>query len=134
MRTIEVPLEEWERLLEISKQQMTYRSTFYNKKKWDVVFSTIPRCDGWYFKNYGNTPFDRRIPVAVDGIEFLKELKREFLAVKKAGGRVFLNTKGAYYNTREGKQGEEVQFVIFNIPGIRFTIKPSAMSYRTPQR
>ena len=132
MRTIEVPLEEWERLLEISKQQMTYRSPFYNKKTWPVVLSTNPRGDGWYFKNYGHTPFHRRAPV--DGIEFLKELKREYLAVKKPCGRVFLNTKGAYYNTREGKQGEEVQFVIFNIPGIRFTIKPSAMSYRTPQR
>ncbi len=133
MRTIEVPLEEWERLLEISKQQMAYRSPFYNYKKtrWPVVLSTNARGDGWSFETYGHTPFDRRSPV--DGIEFLEEVKREYLAVKP-GGRVFLNTTGAYYKVREGKETKEVKFVALRIPIKQLIIKPTATVYRTPQR
>ncbi len=129
MRTIEVPLEEWERLLEISKEQMAYRSPYWNKKRWPVILSTNARGDCWYFETYGHTPFDQRPPV--DGVEFLEELKREYIAVRsESGGRVFLNTKGAYYKTRERK---EVQFVALRIPGYGY-IKPLATGYRTPER
>jgi hypothetical protein len=132
MKTIEVPLEEWERLVEVSKQQMTYRSPFYNKTRWPVVLSTNAKGDGWSFKTYGHTPFSKRAPV--DGIKFLEELRREYLAVKPGGGRVFLDTKGAYYNRGKDRQGKEVKFVALNIPGIRYIVKPSATSYRTPQK
>ena len=133
IRTIEVPLEEWNRLVEISKQQMTYRSPFYNYKKtrWPVVLSTNAKGDGWSFETYGHTPFSQRSPV--DGIEFLEEVKREYLAVNPDGGRVFLNTKGAYYKTKQ-RPVKEVKFVALNIPGISYIVKPSATSYRTPQR
>ncbi len=101
MKTIEVSLEEWERLVEVSKQQMAYRSPFYNyrKTRWPVVLSTNAKGDGWSFETYGHTPFGQRAPV--DGIEFLEEVKREYLAVNPDGGRVFLNTKGAYYKTKQ---------------------------------
>jgi len=133
IRTIEVPLEEWERLVEVSKQQMAYRSPFYNynKTRWPVVLSTNAKGDGWSFETYGHTPFGQRAPV--DGIEFLEEVKREYLAVNPDGGRVFLNTKGAYYKTKQSPV-KEVKFVALNIPGIRYIVKPSATSYPTPQR
>jgi len=133
IRTIEVPLEEWSRLVEVSKQQMAYRSPFYNYKKtrWPVVLSTNAKGDGWSFETYGHTPFGQRAPV--DGIEFLEEVKREYLAVNPDGGRVFLNTKGAYYKTKQ-RPVKEVKFVALNIPGISYIVKPSATSYRTPQR
>jgi hypothetical protein len=68
----------------------------------------------------------------VDGIEFLEELKREYIAVRPEGGRVFLNTKGAYYKTGEGK---EVKFVALRIPRIPIRyVKPPGTGYRTPQR
>jgi len=127
IRTIEVPLEEWSRLVEVSKQQMVYRSPFWNKTRWPVVLSTNTKGDGWSFETYGHTPFGQRAPV--DGIEFLEELKREYIAVRPEGGRVFLNTKGAYYKTRRGK---EVKFVALRIP-IRY-VKPPGTGYRTPQR
>ena len=110
MRTIEVPLKEWERLVEVSKQQMASRSPFYIKKRWPVVLSTNSRGDGWSFETYGHTPVGERTPV--DGIEFLEELLREYIAVRPEGGRVFLNTEGGYYKTREKK---EVKFVTLRI-------------------
>lgn len=110
MRTIEVPLEEWEHLVEVSKQQMASRSSFYQKKRWPVILSTNSSGDGWSFETYGHTPLSQRPPV--DGIEFLEELMREYIAVRPEGGRVFLNTKGGYYKTRERK---EVQFVALHI-------------------
>ncbi len=133
IRTIEVPLEEWSRLVEVSKQQMAYRSPFYNyrKTRWPVVLSTNAKGDGWSFETYGHTPFGQRVPV--DGIEFLEEVKREYLAVNPDGGRVFLNTKGAYYKTKQ-RPVKEVKFVALNIPGISYIVKPSTTSYRTPQR
>ncbi len=61
MVTIEVPLE-------ISKQQMAYRSPYWNKKRWPVILSANARGDGWSFETYGHTPFNQRAPV--NGITF----------------------------------------------------------------
>jgi hypothetical protein len=82
--TIEVPVEEWERLLEISKQQMAYRSPYWNKKLRAVILSTNARRDGWSFETYGHTPLNRRAPVK--GLTFLEHLKRKYLAVRPGGG------------------------------------------------
>jgi hypothetical protein len=125
--TIKVPVEEWERLLKISKQQMAYRSPYWNKKQWAVILSTNARRDGWSFETYGHTPSNRRAPV--EGLTFLEHLKREYLAVKPEGGRVFLDSKGAYYKEGDGKL---VQFAVLHIP-IRYS-RPTATGYHSPRR
>jgi hypothetical protein len=78
-----------------------------------AAFTVTPDGAIWPFISNGNTPSDFRKLNARGPIEPLNKLADLFLQLpeKKYGGRIFIDTNGAFYRPGQGKA--DVRFVAF---------------------
>ncbi len=79
------------------------------RQGWCLVFSTNCRGDKWSFETYGYTEPSRRNELK--GSKIVDRLATALLRIRPEGGRIFVNSQGAFYKAPEKRFTQFVEFL-----------------------